>query len=609
MSTNLSTGRGMSDTMYSRWRSHRYIAQATEASNSDHRPTGRVFVSRGYMQRFIDYRSDQVQESGVLWRGIWDEKYTWGGMPGQITGRDPSLNGHPRDTAFRGSIELPHVNTINIRNSVDQNGIGTATIVINNIHREETVGGEGFVYNILQEGFYSPHFNGDGDFDVHDVDLFLGSGPRPGMTTNADGKVITGLMLPNRKIEIFQGYGDEVQRTFVGLIDSISIEARSGKMTIECSDFGRVLSETTYNQFSCPPGRYPVAFCDWKYVREIPRTRWVKKFHIMKTATPVIDITHIAGRLYGWAGFHSWNRVHAGRIGKSGAGKMQVGDERRAIRSVFHGDNFEKGSYFIDGINQIKTLLGYIQYITPDFDTTMPGSERFTDPDVYDDEYSKHAIGIPNFVPPNIWAESRRNSTSVEQFIDNEILLDGGLVYDHAVLRKQIYVTGTGHKTRAGSQRVFGYHAPFELEAGLITPIYYNVHDELGIKMSELEIQIFMRRIIMNTLMSFNRGSFTVPGWPGACINKQVDILESKTGTWRRFYVNGFESEMELGPKASWKTSVEVVNLDNIYIKRIKRQLKALLKVNEDVTYDDMMFQQPKTRVTPGWVNRPARTS
>jgi hypothetical protein len=549
---------------------------------------------------------------------LWDEKYGWGGMPGQWYRKHPSLDGNPRDSAFRDPIELPHVRQINIRNNVDANGIGTATITIQNLYREANTGLDGFIYHLIQEGFFSPYGSGDDDFDVNDHDLFLGKAPRASMVTNEDGKVITGLLVPNRKIEIFQGYGDEVQRTFVGLIDSVSIDAKTGTLTIESTDYGRALSETTYNQFTTPPGRYPVAFCDWDYVRGVSRSRWPKVFGIPRTATPIIDVTHVAGRIYGWNGFQSWNRVRAGRIGKIGTGsiKPNPGGRRRAVRATFMGENFEKGNYFIDGINQMKTLLGYIQFITPDFHdqvTPVPGSapggnipgyQRFRDPDWYDDEYSRYAIGVPNFVPPNIWV--RRNSVGVEQFLDSEILLDGGMVYDYQVLRKQMYVTGTGHKTKRGRPRVFGYHVPFDIVYGFHTPIYFNVQEELGINLTQKEIQIFIRRTMMNTLMYYNRGQFTVPGWPGVSINKQVDVLESKTGTWRRFLITGFESEMTLGPKSSWQTSVDVVNIDNVYIRRMKDQIKKLMGVDQDVQFDDVIFQAPKGTLTPSWINKPA---
>ena len=609
-------GRGMTDTMYQRWRSHKYIAQSDEAADSDARPNGMVFISRGFMQRFLNRNGTNPV---IQWRGIWDEKYTWGGMPGQFHKKDPSLLGNERDMGFRGAVEIPHVKSISIRNNMDQNGVGTATVVVANIYREANTGLEGFVYHVLRDGFFSPHFNGDDDFDVEDVDLFLGEGKRSGMPTNEDGKVLTGLVLPNRKIEVFQGYGSEMQRTFVGLIDTVAIDSKTGEMTIEMTDFGRVLTETTYNQFTTPPGQYPVAFCDWEYIKGGgSRKNWPKKFGILSTATPIIDVTHVAGRIYGWAGFHTWNRVRAGRIGRIGTGSVVVRDQKRRMRATFTGENFEKGNYFIDGINQMKTLLGYMQFITPDFHQevepvrgsssggNVSGYQRFRDPTYYDDEYSRHSIGVPSFVPPNVW--KLPSSESVEQFLDSEILLDGGLVYDYSTLRKQMYVVGTGYKTKRGKPRIFGYHCPYGIEAGLITPIYFNVQEELGIHLSELEIEIFIRRTMMNTLLYFNRGSFTVPGWPAATLNKQVDILESKSGTWRRFFVTGFESEMTLGSNSKWSTNIEVVNIDNIYIRRIKNQIKKLLNVNVNTQYDDTMFQRPKGTRTPAGIHRPGAT-
>jgi len=236
---------------------------------------------------------------------------------------------------------------------------------------------------------------------------------------------------------------------------------------------------------------------------------------------------------------------------------------------------------------------------------TIPGSQRFRDPTYYDDEYSRYANGVPNFVPPNVW--KLPSGENVEQFLDSELLLDGGIVYDYSPLRKNMYVVGTGHKTKRGGQRIFGYSCPYSIGGGIAPPIYFNAQEELGIHLTELEIQIFIRRTMMNTLMYYNRGSFTVPGWPAVALNKQVDILDSKLGSWRRFFVTGFESEMSLGPKSSWSTTVEVVNVDNVYNKRIKNQIKKLMNVDLDTNYDDLMFQRPKGTRTPAYIMKPGR--
>lgn len=603
--SQLSQNRGMTEEMWRRWRGHKYIAQSESAVNADFRPVGQVFVTRGHMQRMVSPNDPALDPNGfgAKWDAIWDEKFVWGGLPGQRSKNSPSPAGEVRNIDFREPVELPSVQSISIRNNIDQNGISNCTITIQNIYREEKIGD--FVYHVLREGFFSPHFNGDEGFDETDIDIFSGKAPPSSYVRNEDGKVITGLMMPNRKIEVFQGYGDEIQRTFVGLIDHISVDAKSAKMTIECTDFGRVLSETTYNQFSVPPGRYPVDFVDWHLTKGVSRKKWGEKFGYLRTGLQVYDVTHVAARIFGWAGFHHWNRVKAGRIGKINAPRVSVNNTKRHLRAHFTGEHFEKGAYFIDGINQIKTLLGYLFFITPDYHPNVTGAGRFRDPTVYDGDNSKYSIGMPNFVPPNVWNKNPTNG--VEQFLESEILLDGGLIYDYQSLRKQMYVVGTGYKTKKGRPRVFGYHAPYGLDCGLLSPIYFNVQEQLGIHLSQLEIQVFIRLVMLQTLIQFNRGQFTVPGWPGATLNKQVDILESSTGTWRRFYVTGFESEMNLGPKSSWKTTVEVVNLDNIYIQRLKRQIKRLMGVNQNTDYDLTMSKSPRCAQTPKWINNPGR--
>lgn len=608
---------GMTVEMRRRWRgvmgsaavgdsiNRSFTAQGAYEANADFRPTGKVFITRGYLQRRVtDPNGPTV---GVEWRAEWDEKYTWGGMPGQVTARDPNPAGHERDPDFRDPVELPHVKSISINNAIDSGGVGTATITIANIKHEENTGIGGFVYHVMREAFYSPFRNGDDEFDIADLDLFLGRGPNSETVVDENGKVITGLVMPNRRIEVFQGYGSEIQRTFTGLIDSVEVNARTGELTISASDHGRVLAEATYNQFTTPPGRYPVAFIDWRWVRGVARTSWVRRFNVLKTSTPVTDITHIVGRICGWAGFKYWNRVTAGRIGRANTGSVTVDGVRRRNRAVFTGEGFDKGDYFMDGVNKIRELLGYLFFITPDIHPDSPNYGRTTDPNVYDDEYSADLVGMPNFVPPNVW--NMNPSNRVEQFKEDEIIIDGSLAYDHTFIKKNIYVTNTGLKNSRGGERVFGYHTPYELDYGLSTPIYINFGEEYGenFRMTQKEIQVFMRVIMLKAMIQLCRGSFTVAGWPGATLNKQIDILESKTGTWRRFYVTGYEHRMELGEKASWTTNTTVVNIDNIYIERIKRQIKRLLGVDQDTQYDLTMTKPASTVQTPAWINKPQR--
>ena len=106
---------------------------------------------------------------------------------------------------------------------------------------------------------------------------------------------------------------------------------------------------------------------------------------------------------------------------------------------------------------------------------------------------------------------------------------------------------------------------PWTLNAGIPRHAYYDVKQEMGnVNLTFLETKIFILMSMMMMLINFCKGSFTCAGYPGAKLNDQIDILESQSGTWRRFYVLGFEHQMTLGPSARYQTTFQVANIDNI---------------------------------------------
>jgi len=583
----------MSESLRQRWRYHKKIAQADLADDSDYRPTGRVFVTRGHMR----HHPTPNINSGKFKRGDWDEKWTWGGQPGEFMRRKAGnkTTGLARDSSVTGPVELPYVSQINIRNSLEQNGIANATVTITNQEWEEkTDGATGFIYHLLREGFFGPSFYGDDDTFLFDEDdQQLGDDSRKDFSQNTNtinGKRISGLLLPNRKLEIFQGYGDEVQRTFVGLIDSVDISSNPAQITIQATDFGKTLSTYTYHPRFVE--RYPVSFGDKRYwkaqakAKNIKQRRqWGTKLGVPGNVNLVNDLTEIVGYILGWGGFWSYRTIRAGRIGSAHRDRLGGNIKHNAI---FKDENFDKGSYFIDGLNMVKELLGYVFYVTPEFAPDKPLADRFTDPDFYNASNSKYSTGMPYFVPHNIWVDD----PNAEQVTDDDILLNSSLTYDLTDIRKNIYLVNTGLINRKNRPRRTGYSSPHTLMSGVEELLVIDVEESYGIKLGEREAKVLMRMIALASMFTFAKGSFSVAGYPGATINDQIHVSDRSTGQWRRFFIAGFDSTMTLGPRATYQTTFQAAQMDNIYVRRIKREIEEL------TGFDTAVKRTPFTRPT-----------
>ncbi len=566
---------------------------------SDYKPSAEVFLTRGAMRRhyhppFRITNTPEMRRQGTnRWRGDWDEKYRFLGQfgeegafhivpdthpPRRVTGG----GGKQMPTTQQGPIGMPYLKQITVRNGLDQNGIGTSTVTLQNAEWQEVPDDEMLIYHLLREGFFSPYYGGENfgtemsdnerfGVDRHGVDL--GGAAYPGAIFNSAGKQISGLILPNRHIDIYQGYGNELQRSFTGLVNSVEISSNPRQITLNCTDFGRVLTDTAFIKQTVPPGNWPVAFGDKDYWNARGKRKEWPKHGAPRNMVTVSDLSNVVGHILGWAGFQYFKAPLLGRIG--GMGTSPTSNLPAKNNAVFEGESFGMGSYFIDGINRIKELLGYHFYITPEFWSQRPGSERFRDPASYDGEESPYSIGLPYFVPPNIWVKE----PTVEQYLDDEILLNANLTYDIEAIRNSIYVFNTGldiPRAGGGTTQTIGMHARHGLAAGMPRVIFYNLREAMGnVTLTPREVEIFILMTFIQTLMYFVKGTITVAGHPGAKINDQCDILERHSGTWRRFFIWGFESTMQLGPSASYRTTFQVSNMDNVHIRRYKAAITA----------------------------------
>jgi hypothetical protein len=196
----------VSGTFYDRWRSGLHIGDA--------RPGQRVQVRRGRFHR---------------------RHATWNGppMPGvQIPGFAMVRPWQPFWTPKTPYIDVPNVREVRLDQSQDQNGITTATLVIDNIYYRPEAGG----HHSIKRGFLAPLRGYVGPGRTRLID-------EQGEPVNEDPTWFS-LLAQDAQITVYQSYGNQEIKTFTGLIDDVDIVSSPDVITITARDFGKTFTES-----------------------------------------------------------------------------------------------------------------------------------------------------------------------------------------------------------------------------------------------------------------------------------------------------------------------------------------------------------------------------
>jgi hypothetical protein len=162
-------------------------------------------------------------------------------------------NNHPwqafwePDSAY---VDVPNVRTVQLEQSLDQNGITAATITIDNIfYRPEPAG-----HHSIKRGYMAP-LRGD-------------VAPGRDELVDEQGETVVanewfGLLFREAQITVHQAYGDQEVKTFTGLIDDVDTTSRPDVITVTARDFGKVLAdERVFGWNKEPVIKDPVVFID-----------------------------------------------------------------------------------------------------------------------------------------------------------------------------------------------------------------------------------------------------------------------------------------------------------------------------------------------------------
>lgn len=201
------------------------------------KPRQIVRVQRGLIDRhyapfrFLDGSSEDFgviaghpgsnSEDGKPWHGFWRSTGPW--------------------------IDVPNVSQVQIDSAFSDDGIGSATIQIENVLFRQVAGLAG-LYTVIQRGGLSPTFG------FAALGRIAYGGP-----PNEWYDVLNG----GYRVKVWQGYGDAVQPTFTGLIDDTDVKVNPDNVTITARSFGQLLTDSrVFGSNKANNLRSPITFAD-----------------------------------------------------------------------------------------------------------------------------------------------------------------------------------------------------------------------------------------------------------------------------------------------------------------------------------------------------------
>jgi len=309
------------------------------------------------------------------------------------------------------------------------------------------------------------------------------------------------------------------------------------------------------------------------------------------------DYTDIIKLLVAWAGFY-WP--------DGPDDELFLRDDWGAKGGRAWGDFFYSGAYPIeppcidasywdnksvmDGINQIKEILGFVAYV----DTT----------------------GGIVWRPPNIWKNGNfveghgyRGEDSIPLVTEANVLLDYGVTVDDSALRSEIIVVSSDDPSIYGSfapAYAEGEEAPSSLDQqfysggtdkGIVTdlgllagqqrimlvpdyPFGQGFDDE---ERARAEVQKFAYLVSLWIHWSYRKSRFKIPGNPGIEVDDQIRIFERLTSETYIHYILGLQSTMDM-KAGTWYMDVETHWLGNgpdsqwhLYLNEMTPALAAYL--------------------------------
>ncbi len=497
--------------LLARWRSKKHVGAAA--------PTMRVTVERGLIDK--TYQPFEFLGGGTQ-------------KPYEVSGGN---NAEPWQGFWRSTDEhgpegrdLPNVLSVVWDIGFAQKGAKTATIEVENIIYK-LIAGAGGLYHQIIRGYLSPTLGAD----------LIGRLKAFGAAQNEWYETLNN----GYKVTVWEGYGDQMTKTFCGLIDSCDIETHPERITISARSFLMLLTDQRMMGWNKPPEiTAPTTFSDKKYAlnpkNKISHRHWVL----------VHDPAAVVKAILVWAGFHEWVVEN-------------VGDRLRLPLS-FHMDKF-----LIDVVDEILkggNLVFYEQ--TPSASAESLGVPVFEHNKAMDRPPAAGLLQITDAdmleaVQPKFDLSNLPYIIRARGNIDHD-----GVSYDEDIVKRFM---GTYFPPWSGAEKD---ESGGFVEAGRVSGVRrhdYSVNPALT---SEAECKVAAILQAVEYALEAYTASFQIAGLPGLELNEQLSVISNVTGINSRLWVSTIHSEHTAGKDGKWHMTVGGALLDTFDLQRIRKDLR-----------------------------------
>lgn len=502
----------VSPTLGDRWRSANQVGGAA--------PSARITVTRGLIDKhyakfvplpgpegedFRDFPEIVDGHNHEPWQGFW------------------RATGEPK--------ELPNIYTIRWQQDFSQKGMRTATVEVENVVYK-TIVGAGGIYHAIMRGALSPWL---GLKLINRIEV-----------ANWEADEWSEVLDGGFRIDIYEGYGDEMTKTFCGVIETADIETRPDRVILTARDWGILFTDQRFMGANKPPEiRSPLQAADRHRTEQekYPGLDW-RQNH--KGWLLVEDATDVAKAVFLWAGFKEW------RIDRFGW-------------SLTKPMAWDMSKFFIEALEDLEAQADWVFFM--ESPTALAES-----------------MGRPVFEHNTATNPPKRGMLEVR---DTDLLETIKLKLDTSnlpyVIRYRGDVDNAG-TTYDGDQvkRYNGTYFPPWSGAG---PFITQPGRTGGVRRHELTIDSNLQsdeECIFAAILAawqYALEAYTaevqISGYPGMELNDHISVVDHATGVNSRLWVSGIQSEHTCGAKAAWKMTVVGAVLDNKDTQQLAKDLEA----------------------------------
>jgi len=380
----------------------------------------------------------------------------------------------------------------------------------------------------------------------------------------ADTRYNRGLLIPNRVVRTYQGYGSDnmdadaqligrgetgyvhpaldgkLVQTGVWMVDTVSYGS-NGQITLTCRDLGKLLLTQVIYPPMVPIEHFPLKFGP-------PGTN--EQFPEQVRTSEITDWSEAIKQLCAWAGFTWFARpdhfpgvVADPLLGHHAGVPMRVWGKFEVLGAGPTDQTLSDTlmlKTFAEAINFIKDNLGLIFFISDAGAATARYPNLLAPGNIVDDPFS-----------PN---DGLRFDEHPIEFHENANLLDYSVTLNDATLYTDIIATGAlpaehGGGAIAGGVDLVGSD-PSGLEyrnilAGQTRPFYVPA-ENTGMLHTPEELQRFCELTAVKILFTYRKGNARIVAHPGLQLDDQVRIYDRVTHENNIHYVAGISSNMDL---------------------------------------------------------------